>query len=325
MSVDVSLIVPVYFNEGALADTFAAIRDQVVARHPHRVFEIIFIDDGSQDRSLEVLLQLRAQYPQWVTVIQLTRNFGQLGAIRAGFEHARGQAVVVMSADGQDPPELINEMIREHFENHHEIVLCHRTGRDESRYRIWTSRLFYAFMRRFCFPNMPAGGFDYFLLGRHALQSVLANRESHSFLQGQILWTGYQPKCIGYHRRQRQSGTSRWTFGKKLTYLIDGVMGYSFLPIRLASLLGVLFSVLGFAYALVIFVLKILGGIPMKGWAPLMMMILILGGIQMLVLGIIGEYVWRTLAQSRQRPPYLIARVYDKDAPAACAPEPPRA
>jgi dolichol-phosphate mannosyltransferase len=219
--------------------------------------------------------------------------------------------VINISADGQDPPSIINRMLEEHFEGRHEIVVFTREGRDESAYRVWTSRVFYSLMRRLSFPNLPAGGFDCVLLGRKALQILLANREVHPFYQGQILWLGFEPRILGYRRLQRQVGTSRWTFARKVTYLIDGVVSYSHLPIRLISLAGIVVALLGFLYAALIFVLRLVYGNPIQGWAPLMIVILVMGGLQMLMLGAIGEYVWRTLAQARGRDAYVIDEVHD--------------
>ena len=283
-----------------------------MAHNPGLCCEVIFVDDGSGDGSLDELLRLREKDPQIVKVIKLTRNFGQIHALLAGFSYARGECVVAMSADGQDPAVLINEMLRAYFEEQYEIVVCARQGRDESWYRVLTSRLFYALIRKLSFPNMPPGGFDFVLLGRRALDVLLKNQEAHPFFQGQILWTGFKTKFIQYRRLERKVGRSRWTFGKKLTYLIDGAMSYSFLPLRLMSAMGILFALLGFLYAVIIFVLKLVGGIPIQGWAPLMIMMLIMGGIQMLMLGVIGEYQWRTLGEARCRPSYVIEAVFDQ-------------
>ncbi len=312
--VDYSIVIPVYFNEGTLTETMSSIKDDVLARNPNLRCEVIFVDDGSGDGSLEELLRLYEEDPGIVKVIKLTRNFGQVNALLAGFSHAKGECAIAMSADGQDPAVLINDMLRAYFEEQCEIVVCARQGRDESWYRVLTSRLFYALVRKLSFPNMPAGGFDFVLLGRRALDVLLSSREAYPFLQGQILWTGFKTKFLKYHRLERKAGQSRWTFGKKITYLIDGVMSYSFLPIRLMSAMGILFALLGLLYAVIIFVLKVAGGIPIEGWAPLMIVVLIMGGIQMLMLGVIGEYQWRTLGEARRRPRYIIDEVFGEDA-----------
>jgi dolichol-phosphate mannosyltransferase len=308
---DYSIVIPVYFNEGCLTDTMASLENDVIVQHPDLTYEVIFVDDGSGDGSLNELLRIREENPKIVKVIKLTRNFGQPRARLAGLSYARGKCVVTMSADGQDPAILINEMLKAHFEEQSEIVVCTRQGRDESWYRILTSKLFYALMRKLSFPNMPPGGFDFVLLGRRALDVLLRNQEAHPFFQGQILWTGFKIKFIEYRRWARKVGRSRWTFGKKLTYLMDGMLSYSFLPMRLMSGMGILAALLGFLWALRIFVNFMVRGNPVKGWSPLMIVVLVMGGLQMLMLGIIGEYLWRTLAQVRNREPYIIETIYD--------------
>ncbi len=311
---DYSIVIPVYYNEGLLKATCAAIQSEVVEKNPGLRGEIIFVDDGSGDGSFEELMELYAAYPELVKVIKLTRNFGQVNALQAGFRQARGKCAVAMSADGQDPAELITAMLAGYFQEGYEVVLCARAGRDESGYRRVTSRIFYGMMRRLSFPGIPAGGFDFVLLGRQALQSYLEQREAHPFFQGQILYMGYKTKVIPYQRLQRKSGRSRWTFGKKLTYLLDGVLNYSFFPIRLMSVIGLLSATLGFLYAMIVLVSKLAWGNPVQGWTPLMIVVLVMGGVQMAMLGLIGEYLWRTFAQVQNRPGYYIEAIYEHGA-----------
>jgi len=308
---DSSIVIPVYYNEQSIRPTLETIENEVVAKNPDRSFEVIFVDDGSGDGSLHVLLAAQRQKAGWVRVVKLTRNFGQVSALLAGFSLARGKCIIPISADMQDPPQLMNEMLHAFFAEGYEIVICQRTGRDESWYRVATSRMFYWLMRRLCFPNMPLGGFDYVLLGRRSRDLLLRSQEAHPFLQGQILWPGFKTKYLEYRRQERQHGKSRWTFWKKITYLIDGVTGYSFFPIRCMSVTGMVVALLGFLYAAVVFVARLFGGIPTQGWAPLMIAILVLGGLQLLTIGVIGEYLWRVLAQVRKREPYVIESIYD--------------
>lgn len=307
-----SVVVPVYFNEGSLVTTMASLENDAIRNHPELAWEVIFVDDGSGDGSLKELLTIREKSPRLVKVIKLTRNFGQPSARLAGLTYASGQCVVTMSADGQDPAALINKMLQAHFEEGYEIVVCTRQGRDESMFRVLTSRVFYRLMRSLSFDNMPVGGFDFVLLGRRALEVLLRNQDAYPFFQGQLLWTGFRTKFIEYRRQERKVGRSRWTFGKKVTLLIDGVMNYSYFPIRLMSGWGIVSSVLGFGYAAWIFFRRLVWGHPIQGWAPLMIVTLVLGGLQMLMLGVIGEYLWRTLAQVRHRDPYLVEAVFDE-------------
>lgn len=309
-TVDCSIVIPVYYNAGCLAKLMSAISNGVIARNPGLRFEVIFVDDGSGDGSLEELLSIREENPDLVKVIKLTRNFGQVKAILAGYTHAHGKCVIEMSADGQDPPSLINDMLKAHFEEGHQIVICSRKGRDESVWRRATSRVFYSIIRALISSKMPRGGFDYVLMGRPALDAFMRNRDSHLFFQGQILWLGYSVKFLEYRRMERIAGKSRWTWGKKVTYLIDGILSYSFFPIRFISCSGMVVAGLGFLYALIILVDWFVRGNPVKGWAPAMIVSLVIGGFQLLMVGILGEYLWRTLEQVRGRDPFLVEKVY---------------
>jgi dolichol-phosphate mannosyltransferase len=273
--------------------------------------EIIFVDDGSPDGSLAELRCIQEEFPTIVTIVKLTRNFGQAGAMLAGWSEATGKCVITMSADGQEPPEMINAMLKAFFEENYEVVICAREGRDESPYRIITSAVFFYLMRKLTFANMPKGGFDFWLLSRRASEAVIRNADAHPSFQGQVLWTGFKTKFMSYRRKGRLTGVSRWTFRKKLTAFLDGILAYSFAPIRIMSLAGSIFAFLGFAYAAWIFRDTLILGNPVKGWAPLMIVLLVIGGFQMIMLGIIGEYLWRTLAQVRRRDMYLIDTVFE--------------
>jgi len=308
VNVDCSIVIPVYYNEGSLTKTFHALREKVFLAHPQLTFETIFVDDGSGDDSYAELVKLREAHRGLVRIIKLTRNFGQPAARLAGLRASRGRAVVHLTSDGQDPPELIGDMLRE-YQKGSEIVIGNRIGRDEGFWRVMTSRLFYGLMRRLSFPNMPAGGFDYVLVGRRALDVILANQDASPFFQGQVLWSGFRPAFVPYRRNRREIGRSRWTLGKKIKLLIDGVFGYSFLPIRAISLIGLLSALGGFALAAAIVLRKLLHGTTVPGWAGIVIVMLVLGGVQMLMLGVIGEYLWRGLAESRRRDLYVIETI----------------
>jgi glycosyltransferase involved in cell wall biosynthesis len=311
---DYSIVIPVYFNEGCLKPLMQSLTTTVIQRNPNYRGEIIFVDDGSGDRSLEELRDIQKDSATRVTVIRLTRNFGQANASLAGYSHAKGKCVITMSADGQEPPELINDMLKGFFDESYDVVICTRASREESFYRKITSQLYFFLMRKLTFKNMPRGGFDFCLMSRRAVEAFLRNLDAHPSGQGQILWMGFKTKFLSYHRPARLTGTSRWTFAKKFTSFLNGIMAYSFAPIRFMSLAGCVFSLLGFVYAGLILIDGLFLGNPVKGWAPLMIMILIMGGFQMIMLGIIGEYLWRTLAQVRGRDMYLIDVIYQSRA-----------
>ena len=306
---DFSIVIPVYFNEGSLENLFVELDKEVFQQLPRRSGEIIFVDDGSGDGSFKVLAELQSKNPDRIRVIKLSRNFGQLNAIWCGLKNSTGMVSAVISADGQDPAAMIKEMFTTYFESGSEVVICTRADRDESAWRKLTSGIFYRLMRNLCFSNMPVGGFDFFTLGSKAREALLSNYQQHGFLQGQILRLGFNPHFIAYNRRAREHGESRWTFAKKLTYLLDGVIGYSFFPLRMMSFFGIIMALAGFMYAISVLISRLVSGNPVQGWAPLMIVILVMGGVQMIMLGIIGEYLWRTKAQVTAAPPYIIETV----------------
>jgi len=309
--VDYSIIIPVYYNEGSIEKTFNSLYEKVISRNKDLTCELIFIDDGSKDNSFKELLTLKEKHPAMVKIIKFTRNFGQVSAIRAGYQHANGKCMINISADLQDPPELINEMLDYHFRDKYEIVIGTRESRDESYFRRITSDIFYRLIKKLSFPNMPSGGFDFALISSKIKDIIFEKRESNPFWQGQILWTGHDIKYVPYQRKMREVGTSRWTLSKKIKYLIDGVTSYSYFPLRLMSVVGSSVALIGFIYAIIIVIDKIFGNVPFTGWAPIMILVLVLSGIQMLMIGIVGEYLWRVLDQVRERQPFIIERIYD--------------
>jgi len=307
-----SLIIPVYYNEENIPVTWKALAAPLAALPDGLEWEVIFVDDGSGDDSYARLREIQQEAPERVRIVKLTRNFGQVAAILAGMKLARGDCHVVMSADLQDPPELIVEMAKRWRGGERKIVLAVRTGNEEAIFSRVASRVFYKAMRRLAIPNMPDGGFDYFLVDRTVADIINQSDEKSTFLQGQILWTGYAPELIPYTRRKREIGKSRWTLSTKVEYLIDGFVSYTEAPIRLITLVGLFVSLCSFAYAMVILFFKLFWSLPVLGWAPLMIVILMLGGVQLVMLGVIGEYIWRNNHETRSRPNFIIEEVIEE-------------
>ena len=304
-NIDYSVIVPVYYNDTTLEYTEEQIRSKVLMKS-HMKGEIIFIDDGSGDNSYEVLKKLHSAHPKDIRVLKLSRNFGQWNAVWCGMEHAPG-AVVSISADGQDPADLILQMLERHFDGGCEVVLAKRAGRDESWWRKTTSAIVYWFIKRLGNKEIPVGGFDFWLLGANAKQSLLSKWQPHIFSQVRLLELGFKREWLSYRREARKGGVSRWTFAKKFTYMIDGILGHSYIPIRAMSVMGIVCAGLSFVLAMFFFLSYLIhGGHAIKGWTPIVLLVLFLGGMQMLMIGVIGEYLWRVLAQVRNNPPYII-------------------
>ena len=309
MKVDYSIVVPVYFNEGSLHYTADNIFSKVFAAVPELRGEIIFVDDGSRDNSLKELLEIRESHPNEVRVVKLSRNFGQVNAIWCGLNKAPG-AVVTISADGQDPAVLIVDMLKKHFKDKIEVVVAVRESREESLWRKWTSGLVYSAIRKLGCKDMPTGGFDFLLLGEHAKKALIRDWQPNTFFQVRVLELGFKREFIPYHREDRKAGVSKWTFSKKLTYMIDGVLGHSYVPIRAISVLGLMFSGVSFVLALFFFVSYFFNPSVIMGWTPIILLILFIGGVQMMMIGVLGEYLWRVLAQARNTTPYIVECEY---------------
>ena len=303
----VSIVVAVYQNVGTVAETHRRIQDVFRAQLQRHSYELVFVDDGSRDGSLDELLRLRAE-DSAVKVVTFTRNFGQMAAMLAGFREATGDAVINISADLQDPIDLVPKMI-EQWEAGAETVICYRTGRADTWTARATSKVAYALLRR-ALPQIPPGGFDVVLMDRRVMDAFNAIGVRHRFFQGDLLWTGYRLAFIPYERQARTVGRSQYNFGKRLKNFIDAFLDASYLPIRFISLVGTLTAGLGFLWAISIVVSWLAGDAPFTGWAPLMVAVLVVGGLIMLMLGMIGEYVWRINEEVRKRPNYVVRDRY---------------
>lgn len=309
-----SIVIPVYQNELNLEDTYQALSRVLDALPPEFMVEFVFVNDGSTDNSYAELLKIQSQSRRSVTVVDLWRNFGQVAAVFAGFRAARGQIITSISADLQDPPELILEMVKA-CQRGEKLVLAVRSDRQESWFRKWSSWAFYAAMRKFAIPTMPIGGFDYFLMDRQLLDLMLSINERNIFMQGQVLWPGVKPFEIPYVRRPRLKGKSQWKLSRKIGYFLDGFVAYSAFPLRLAAWVGAGFCALASLISVFLVISRILYGTKLVGWTSLMIVILMIGGIQMLTIGILGEYLWRTLEQTRIRPMYVVRQILTSPRP----------
>lgn len=299
----ISYVVPVYNNQGSIRKTWEGIRTLYSTTMPQDDYEVIFVDDGSRDGSYAEMQEVSSEDPK-VKLLRFTRNFGQVPAIIAGYEAARGDAVINISADLQDPVELTATMV-EYWRSGSQVVVAFREDREDSFGAKLFSRLAYGALRA-SNKDIPEGGFDFVLMGRKALGAFLSYRGRNRFYQGDILWAGFPTTYIPYVRRKREVGRSQYTFSKKLKLFFDFILDGSYLPIRLMSLAGLLIALSGIAYAAVIVIVWFSGLTPFSGWAPLMIALLLLSGTIMLMLGLIGEYLWRILDEVKAKPLYMI-------------------
>jgi glycosyltransferase involved in cell wall biosynthesis len=298
----ISVVVPVYFNGATLEPLADRLRD--ISRAADFDVEPIFVDDGSEDDSWSQIARISQQWPE-ARGIRLTRNFGSQMAIVAGLQEATGDAAAVLSADLQEPPELLPKLVAA-WRGGATAVLAARTARPEPWATRAAANLYYRTLRRLAFETMPAGGFDCFLVGRPAIEFLTGSREVHTSLPGLILWAGFPVAVVPYERVARGEGTSRWTLAKKVKYFIDSVISFSYAPLRWMSVGGAVFALVAFAYAALLIALKIFRNQPIQGWTSLMVAVAFFSGVQLLSLGILGEYLWRTLDAARARKGFLV-------------------
>ncbi|MGA9858213.1 MAG: glycosyltransferase family 2 protein [Solirubrobacteraceae bacterium] len=296
----ISVVAPVY-NEDALIDEFYA---RVCSALKGLPFELVLVDDGSTDGSPMKLESLASADPR-VRVVYLSRNFGHQTALTAGLDHASGDAVVMLDADLQDPPELIPTML-DHWRAGCDVVYAVREQREgESRFKLSTARWFYALFDKLAQVELQHNSGDFRLLDRRPLDALLAMRERNRFLRGMTVWVGYTQAAVPYHRDPRFAGETKYTIPKMLRFSLDAISSFSHRPLQLATLLGFLISTLAFIAIPVVVVLRILGSY-LPGFSALTIVVLLLGGIELIAIGIIGEYVGRIYDEVKGRPLYLV-------------------
>ncbi len=298
-----SIVCPAYNEEDGLADFHRAIRKAMAALD--QPFEVVFVNDGSSDGTLGLMRKLRARHPN-TAIVDLSRNFGKEIALTAGLDAARGDAVVVIDADLQDPPELIGVLIdgwREGFD----VVYAQRRARNgETWLKKTTARLFYRLLRHAGPVGLPENVGDFRLMSRKAVDAVCALRERHRFMKGVFAWVGFPTKAVAYDRAPRASGSTKWSYWKLWNLSIEGVTSSTLAPLKISTYLG--FTVAGAAFLLGVFFLlkKLIFGDPVQGYSSLVVVILFLGGVQLSVLGVIGEYLGRVFNETKNRPLYFV-------------------
>lgn len=308
MSKKVTVVIPVYQNAGSIELTCRGV-SAAFEKHADKVdYNFVLVNDASTDGSWEYLQRLQAEYQDRVTIIKFTRNFGQVAALLAGYTYADGDCIVSMAADMQDPPQTISAMVDAWLLGH-KLVVAARIARDDGAINDFISNVAWKILRQYAVPNLPKGGFDYFLMDKEIRDYYISNPEQHIFIQGRLLYYGCDPYIIPYERQKRLSGKSRTVFSKKFKYFIDGFIGYSFIPLRAISLIGIAFSLIAMIAAIIISWYVFTKGSRVEGWASLMVVILFLNGIQLMAFGVIGEYLWRNIEESRKRPHYVISEI----------------
>jgi glycosyltransferase involved in cell wall biosynthesis len=299
-----SLVIPVYNNAENLPRLFEEL-GAFAARLGDRL-EVVFVVDGATDGSLGLLQDRLATWHVPAQLIELSRNFGSFAAIAAGLAAGRGDLLAVIAADLQEPPDLILEFHRVLKAGEADVVLGTRTGRADPLLSRWLSESFWRIYRRFVVPEMPRGGVDVFGCTSDVRDRLLQLQESNTNLIALLFWLGFRRKFIPYQRRPRREGRTGWTLGRKLRYAIDSIFSFTDLPIRALLFLGAGGTLFAIAAAAVVFVMWALGRIPVLGYTPLMLVITFFGGLTALGLGIVGQYLWLALQNSRRRPNFIV-------------------
>ncbi|MDQ3160206.1 MAG: glycosyltransferase family 2 protein [Pseudomonadota bacterium] len=304
----VSVVVPVYYNADSLPllhERLTAVEKTLMDLHGVRL-QLIFVNDGSRDGSQLALVRIKEQRPDAV-VVRLSRNFGAVHASRTGFRFVEGGAFVILAADLQDPPELLLEMVPRWLAGRKFVIAVRASREDPLSSRIY-SWVYYRVLRLLVLPGYPDGGFDIALMDRDLLEPM-RNCSKNAFTPLLAYWLGYEPEVVSYHRPRREHGRSGWTFTKKIKTFLDVMLGFSVTPIRLISAVGVFVAGASFVYGISVVIAALSGNIPVLGYASLVSLVTFLLGLIILMLGIIGEYLWRIFDEVNRRPDTVIDEV----------------
>ncbi len=308
-----SLVIPVYKNEENLPRLLGEL--EAFAGRFGDPLEVIFVVDGSPDASARILRQTLPAWPVRSQLVELSRNFGSFSAVAAGLRQGRGEYFAMMAADLQEPLDLVLEFHRLLKAGGADVVFGHRTGRADAPASRFLSEWFWRFYRRFVVREMPAGGVDVFGCTRHVRDCLLELKEVHTSLIALLFWLGFRRAFVPYERRARIEGRSAWTLGRKIRYALDSIFGFTDLPIKALLLLGAGGTLAAVAAGLTVFVFWALGRVPVLGYTPLMLVISFFGGLTALGLGIVGQYLWLSLQNARNRPAFIVQSTWVSDEP----------
>lgn len=304
-----SIVIPVYYNEDTLMDLYMDMKEKILDQIGD--YEIVIVDDGSEDDSWKIMNEIRDMDSN-VRLVKLSRNFGEHAALLAGLSVCTGDCAVTKQADLQEDSTLILEMY-ESWKRGNKVVLAVRRSRDENPVKIFFANMYYALVRKFVNKNMPQGGCDCYLIDRQVIEVLERLDEKNSSLTLQVLWAGFKTDKVYFDRRDREKGVSRWTFAKKFKLVLDSMMSFSYVPIRFMTYVGIVFDILAVILFVSVLVEYFTVGAPIAGWPSLMCVVLCSSGLILLMMGILGEYVWRALDAARNRPPFIIDEVKEQE------------
>ena len=305
-----SVVTPAYNEEEVLGALEQRVR--AVCEDLDQQYELILVNDGSRDRSLLVMLSLQETNPN-ITIVNLSRNFGKEIALTAGLDHARGDAIVILDADLQDPPELMVRML-ELWREGYDVVYAQREAREgETWLKRKTANLFYLLMERIGPVKMPRDTGDCRLMSRKVVDALCALREHHRLMKGLFAWVGYPSTSISYRREKRAAGKTKWNYWKLWNLSLEGITAFTTIPLRMTTYIGCVVAALSFLFILFVVAKKLLFGEAVQGYPTLVVVVLLLGGIQLMALGVIGEYLGRVFDETKGRPLYFVESVRPAD------------
>ncbi len=305
-----SIVVPCY-NEQETVSLFYDATSKV-CDSLEMDYEIIFVNDGSKDKTIEELKKLYELHKEHVKIIDFSRNFGKESGLLAGLEHAKGDYITVMDADLQDPPSFIPKMLEIISNDDVDIVGTRRvTRKGEPKIRSFFAREFYKLINKFSEVEIVDGARDFRMMTRQVVDSILEVKEYHRFSKGIFAWVGYKTVYLEYENVERVAGETSWSFWNLFAYAIEGIVAFTIAPLRLATLMGIFISILTFVGMIFIFIRALIFKDPVAGWPSMVIIIMFLGGIQLLALGIIGEYLSKTYMEAKHRPNYIVKKFYD--------------
>jgi polyisoprenyl-phosphate glycosyltransferase len=305
-----SIIAPIYNEEGCLHELHQRITE-VMAQFEDS-WELVLINDGSKDRSEEIIHELAQKDPEHVRPVIFARNFGHQLAVTAGMDFARGDAVVIIDADLQDPPEVILEMVKKWREGY-EVVYAVRSEREgESWFKLATAKLFYRLVYRITDVDIPLDTGDFRLMDRKVVDAMNAMRERHRFLRGMSSWVGFRQTGVTYARKARYAGETKYPIKKMLKFAVDAITSFSYFPLQVATYLGFIFAFISFVAIVVVIILRLSASQELLGQATTLIAVLFLGSIQLITIGILGEYIGRLYDQAKGRPLYIVSKTPDE-------------
>ena len=302
----VTILVPAYNEEEVLHMLYERLETLMDDNRAYD-FEVLLVNDGSKDKTLQIMQELREKDKR-INYLNLSRNFGKETAMIAGLDYCKGDAVIIIDADLQDPPELIPELLKYWEEGYDDVYAKRKSRQGESFLKKFTSKMYYKVLQAFTKIEIQKDTGDFRLLDRRCVEALKAMRESQRYTKGLFSWIGYNKKEVLYDRDPRAAGKTKWNYGKLINLSIDGITSFTTSPLRWAAGIGILVSFVAFIYMIVIIVKTIVSGVDVPGYASTMVVILFLGGIQLIFLGVIGEYLGRAFNEGKHRPLYFIER-----------------